>query len=310
MASGFKLDTWMADLANSINDKAINNILLPGTHDSGSYQNFDFTILQTTTDTIFTYLNMVIGLPCVQTSINNWSICQTMSIYTQLMNGIRTLDMRVSFDITTNVFYITHTYFSEQLSVVISDLNSFLSTHPTEIVFVQITPDYEYTADWTNLMEFNMCQLFINTLLNYVIPYNGTIPTYAQAVASKKNLVLLYSNYTIDPTHFWNISLFSATWFDYDDPDTQITNFTAYLQAMKPPSGNFNGLLFTVTPDSDTIVQNVFNPTTLQTITGNLLVLFDSFMTNNLINFSKLSYIAMDFPTQAIIQKIIEYNQS
>lgn len=305
----FDPEYWMRDLAKYINNKPINNILIPGTHDSGSYSNFDFTILEPTQTQIFNIIKPFVSLPCVQSLITSWSITQNNSIYNQLKSGIRTIDLRVSPDINNNNnFYITHTYFAEPLSVILSDLNMFLSAHPTEIIFVQISPDYEYVPNWTSALELTLCQVFVNNLSDYIIPYKGVIPTYSDLINSKKNLVLLYTNFTLDTASFWDLNLFPATWFNFDNPSTQITNFTSYLQGMAVSSSKFNGLLFTVTPQTSTVIQNLFTGGDLETITDNLLVDFNSFFQNNISEFHKLSYITMDFPTTGIINQIISYN--
>jgi hypothetical protein len=98
---------WMWNLRTHIGDTALNQLLIPGTHDSGTYN--------------------MIGLAQTQED----------SISRQLEAGIRHLDLRVGrFDDALRIHHSGDFTTGLTLSGVLGDVASFLSSHPNEVVIL------------------------------------------------------------------------------------------------------------------------------------------------------------------------------
>lgn len=108
--------TWMNDIREVIGNLKINDLLIPGTHDSGSYRR-----RQSNQENIFV----------------KYSITQDDNVYTQLLNGIRYLDLRIGYYRDSDEeFYINHGITKQKpLSTIIEQIKKFV-TATNEIVIV------------------------------------------------------------------------------------------------------------------------------------------------------------------------------
>jgi len=105
-------NNWMGDLPD---DTEINQISIPGTHDSATYGK-----------------NLGIGVKT-----------QTWSVKEQLEAGIRFLDIRVRR--TDNSWSLHHGafYLGKQFGDIMDMVTGFLKQHPSEVVFMHIKNDYD-----------------------------------------------------------------------------------------------------------------------------------------------------------------------
>ena len=99
----YPFSSWMSALSSQISSKTVFEIILPGSHKSGM-----FFSKNTSTDMPFANDKMT---PHLQALVSleeqiKWSERQKISIYEQLMHGIRWLDLQFEYD-GTSTFY-TH----------------------------------------------------------------------------------------------------------------------------------------------------------------------------------------------------------
>lgn len=104
-AANWPRERWMADNWSYIKDKRLDQIVIPGSHDSGTYA-------------------MTTGSALAQT--------QTASIGTQLKDGIRYFDMRVREAMhrdcaDPSVFWLYHTWDSYRLQTALDEIKAFLA---------------------------------------------------------------------------------------------------------------------------------------------------------------------------------------
>ena len=100
-------NNWMS----MYGDHKINEVWIPGSHNSAMY-----------------------SIP--DSIINAWSICQTLTIYQQLMIGIRYLDFRV---ITIdNKVLIAHRFKGGQFKQYLQEIQTFLDEYPTEVIIIRV----------------------------------------------------------------------------------------------------------------------------------------------------------------------------
>ena len=100
--------TWMRDHGDVLGDVAVADLLLPGTHNSGSYRHYHGR----RADSV----------------LARYLICQEEDVWSQLVYGVRYLDLRVGhYPDLAEPFWLNHNYARiHPLSVVVADLRDFL----------------------------------------------------------------------------------------------------------------------------------------------------------------------------------------
>lgn len=130
---------WMSEYARFIADKPINHIIIPGTHDSATYYLEDtFGKAQSVTDKL-NHLKYVFGIGFGVTAVaKKISQAQNRSIFQQLTDGYRFLDLRVIYRDDKKAFYTVHGLFGPSLQDVLTQIVMFTNQHPTEIIIVEV----------------------------------------------------------------------------------------------------------------------------------------------------------------------------
>ncbi|MCO7225978.1 FG-GAP-like repeat-containing protein [Pleionea sp. CnH1-48] len=134
MDDGNSINTasWMTDtfIVHNKPDVPLRELMIPGTHDSGTSQVAVFngvTAVDDCDSAILAY-----GLEIT----TRWAQAQDTSVLTQLKDGIRYVDLRVAWDEDDESTWIIHCYKSVRLTAVLDDLKTFSLDHPNEIVIV------------------------------------------------------------------------------------------------------------------------------------------------------------------------------
>lgn len=161
-----KHQNWMGRLANS---QRITDISIPGTHDTMAYKGFSL-------------------------ATDRWARCQTMDLITQLNAGIRFLDIRgrrVKNKDGSFAYAMHHgiEYLDSNLDDVLSTLQNWLKTHPTEIVVVGFNgdnykPNFEEPTNADPLPDRTPAAIFDKYRKKYTNLFwkvdNKSVPTIGQ----------------------------------------------------------------------------------------------------------------------------------
>ena len=153
---------WMEELAPGLENQKLNEIVLPGTHDSGTYNITESSELANDGNTnpcalpiIKRIINAFDSIPiftgafpsCGQTQAG-WSKTQTRNIRQQLDDGIRYIDLRVWQ--SEGQYKVVHSLVSVDIDEVLKDVKSFYSVpgyESKEIVILDINHTYQMTAE-------------------------------------------------------------------------------------------------------------------------------------------------------------------
>lgn len=160
----------------------------PGTHDSGSYQkpNFDPIV-----SSEWVASSDIRFLPSFQTVAARWCESQPgCNIYTQLMSGVRFLDLRVACDVHNKnpQYFLVHTFAVSKLEDVLADIKRFVSAHPAELVVMKVLNEY-------GCNDMDLMKVFQDTLGAYFFPnyYGGKIMQTIGAILKRgKRILALY----------------------------------------------------------------------------------------------------------------------
>ena len=131
--------SWMSDLSSIIGDRPINQIAIPGSHDSGTSAITPLSPIAPDQD-VTDRLNYLWSIPAVGLATNaviaGWSKSQHLTILDQLIAGIRYLDLRVV--LSGSDYYICHGMYSWNFDVVVADVKKFVAEFPKEIIIFDI----------------------------------------------------------------------------------------------------------------------------------------------------------------------------
>ena len=86
--------------------------------------------------------------------IKRWTKTQTVSVYTQLQNGIRHFDIRVAYRQIDKDLYFVHGLFSQTIIKMCKEMSQFLKEKPKEVVIIDFQHFYNLNDDQhMNLIE-------------------------------------------------------------------------------------------------------------------------------------------------------------
>lgn len=151
---GIATESWMETLyADS--DAVLNEILIPGTHNSGSYAiTSESDVSSKSGQWFYEWAKPVVA---------GWSKTQACDVGTQLFGGNRYLDLRLEWH--NDAIWIVHGMYSDTFENVLSDIALFARANPKEIVIVDIakvTAPAHFDA-LNTLMQRYLGELLIST---------------------------------------------------------------------------------------------------------------------------------------------------
>lgn len=256
---------WMGDVAGNIGDRMIKDVVLPGTHDSGTY---DITATSTIAPAqdIPSWVNAVYGLGLagvgIASVIADWAKAQPLDILKQLNMGIRYLDLRVVYN--GDDYYICHGMYSAPVNDVIAQVNTFISQNPREILILDFNHLYQMPDPATNEP---LVQRMLNAFGSKMAPSIFTAcSTLNDLWANGYQVIALYANADTVAQHaqLWSQDQISSPWPNTtdlgklkSDLDTYIaqrdTSKLFVLQGILTPDGSMIGegfIPFTSNPSS------------------------------------------------------------
>lgn len=291
---------WMENIPDS---RYIYEVNLPGTHDSGTFYPYN-------------------GTAAIDAFVAA-AKCQTMTIEEQLDAGIRVLDLRL--DESLNICHGSGTYkftgYEDSahtsvltLNKVLTTVRDFLTTNPTEVVVVCVKVEDGTTA--------NVVSALNTELANWTSSmYTGT--TYPKISDVKGKMVLMSRISTLNKGIYYNVAdkvdrgtrvIDGVTVLMDDQYDigataktTAVNNALAALESyyinLTGGKGTRSGFVFTSS--------NTFSASTIlsyespQAIANTINPVLNS---HTYQQGRAYGFIMMDFPTQAVIDKIYMTN--
>jgi hypothetical protein len=143
---------WMADLGEKIEGKKLRELVLPASHDAGTYgitagsrlspdllgnwwarllEKFDWV-------KYFLGLLVFLGITKIEQVIAAWSRTQVMNVAQQLEAGYRVFDLRVAKSDFDNDFWIYHGMYSVKLTDVLHEVRAFSENNQREVIMLLI----------------------------------------------------------------------------------------------------------------------------------------------------------------------------
>jgi hypothetical protein len=188
----FRLDHWMEDLMDKIMNLPLSRLIMPGTHDSGTYG-----------IPIPSWDPLDIGLKTY-----NASRTQSKSISDQLLFGARYVDLRIRRFDGEKGYKLHHGPVKTTISLdnALNQINNFIDNHTKEIVILGITPyDKHFQSDVNKI--FNIIKTKFNNKIASPIDFPGE--RCIQDFWDKGKQIILFWNNNKFPSNdhdlFWKI---------------------------------------------------------------------------------------------------------
>ena len=261
--------TWIGDSLGVIGEKTLQQITLPGTHDSHSYNQTNLGVPYCgNTINKFTPLAKALN-QSLDAVVTIWSKCQEQNIYQQMKDGMRYFDVRVTFDRTTGTWRGHHLLFGPPVSEILGNVSQFLRDYPNEIVVVELS---HFHSDSTTQEISGLNNLVIVTMRNLLHPVKADLNFTINSMVSSGKRALVSMESGNDNVNVWG-AIFYNTYADNPDIREMINFNNDTVKAFM--AGAWHGKLFkiswTLTPNATTL-ENSLN----SAYPGNLLALADT----------------------------------
>ena len=229
MAGTNPYETWMASCP-AVDVLTPMEFCFPGTHDTGAYQKPDFAPVVSSEKMATSEERF---LPAFQEIATRWTVSQpACSIYTQLVNGVRFLDLRVAYTVYKGKpsYFLVHTFAVCSLDAAMADIKRFVESHPTELVVMDITNRYH--CNDTDLMRNVQGQLG-----KWMFPRTektGIITTKIGAILKQnKRLIGIYRTTGEPYSDLWFVQSDIKYSFPFESKDTVAKKQAYILEQIK-----------------------------------------------------------------------------
>jgi len=289
------MDTWITNLTKKNPDLTLNNLILPGTHNSACDK---------------LTLDCGYNFPIVSHIIKNWTLNQKFSVYEQLVNGVRMLDIDISY--IDNKFYTTHTFIIDELEDVLEQLKLYNEEYGDIYIIKFICRDNinnENVAELANIIN----NIFKNKI---VLPQNypNVLNTPLSTFINEKQNMIIYMDYQNHMFFNTKLYLYSSWTNDNDISDSICSNNIILNQMSGLKTINNNVLMdinWTLTPTYKEVIYGTFcccDFYDIKSWTNLYNLLFFDFYNKNNNKFTNINVISFDFINTDLISKIIDLN--
>jgi len=194
-AATLNKNNWMEAIGAIIKDMQVKDMLIPGTHDSGSYginANSAFSPETDLPEWVKKIRNSINPLYLTMGEVvASWAKAQGQTALAQLIGGVRYLDLRLSLNPNDKEpIWISHSLYSVPLTAVISAVNSFITNNPKEIVILDLNHFYDLDNFHDQIVSL-LSQAFGNKM---AIASLGSDVTVSQLWEAGQQLLVFYAN--------------------------------------------------------------------------------------------------------------------
>lgn len=314
---------WMQNLPDSIKQRPLNQLTLPGTHDSASYQlDVNASIpMEKTMGLNFFFQGQMLDDWLIRRFLEELTLTQSLNILEQLEQGIRAFDFRILYNDQVQEFFMSHSFSTVPVSLVLSQIRDFLLQHSHEIIVIQMNNDQEHVQKTSpkNNEAVSMVRAVLGDLLIPVRQQNALNATFTlQSLISSQKRVLFSFLGELSETYdnIWPGSAILNYWPNKAEPQRSLQNIETYLPTLQNSTGDFlNLIFFTVTPNQDSVLENLLYSAVNCQFIGALFDLGRSMnnISSKLMNsagaaLGNLNIVSVDVPSDDYVRQIVHLN--
>jgi Jacalin-like lectin domain/Phosphatidylinositol-specific phospholipase C, X domain len=234
---------WMQSINETIAELTLRDLILPGTHDSGTY---DINMLSGLSPDVSPWANLMYLSPVIGPAVySGWAKAQGQNIAGQLASGIRYLDLRVASD--NGKLRICHGMYSDYLDNIIAAVGDFSAAHDQEIIVLH----FQHFYDMDDALHGKLIALMRSKFGSALISRHHGVKTKLKDLAqAKQRIAVIYCNDKIKDAQvypdFWTGDMIDSPWGNKDD----LADLKDYL----------NGVVAAPAEDKLFVLQGVLTP--------------------------------------------------
>tara|TARA_B100000674_G_C37968708_1_gene975866 strand:+ start:1903 stop:2898 length:996 start_codon:yes stop_codon:yes gene_type:complete len=258
---------WMEILYQYIKHKTVKEIVIPGTHDSGTYSCTIERGITPQSD----FPSFLCKIPCLRPIILNFVIDQNYDILSQLNAGIRYFDFRVSLSIYDNKFRVHHSLYGDEYENIFNQILEFISINKNEIIIINFSHFYwKKNQNMTLDQHRSLLKIMESCIGKYLLSSDNINMKIEDILKTDKRIILIYNgefdeNLT-DLINQLNVNYIVNGSCNLENkwPNSQkITDLINYFNNDEDTSQygiNFFQLKAVLTPNKKSVFQGVFLP--------------------------------------------------
>ena len=240
----------------------VGQLVWPGTHDSGAFcEDFDYTKV-VSGDRLRRYGTHLLNYSWqgARQFVSKWTQTQSLTVYEQLVHGVRYLDLRVSKCPSDGRYYIVHSFCGPSLEEVLEQICLFVTENEREVLLVEVVP-----CNFVDHLELHA--LFGRKLGDLLLkrePNTSVCPlsfTLSHLVRNGR-ILLLYrcSSFVAGAVnaHFWDCRCLYAPFIESLDPNAkesfQLEHFERFCTISESQRHKMFHFMYALTPSLTEII--------------------------------------------------------
>lgn len=303
----FRNSDWMADLEEYIGDKPINEISMPGSHDSGTYP-FSWKSKVSNDGSLPSFLDHL--RPASALIITRWSKTQSLPISSQLNTcGVRYLDLRVAYYKKDKKLYLCHGLNGKTVEYELRQIRTFLDAHPKEILILDFNHFYYDSNEdlHEQLIQFLEDNFDGKMACRSEFGENIKAITLKSMLAKGRQVIILYMKKNLDKDQdkdfLWPQGKINSKWADKADIALLEDELSRYHLEIHP-GNQLRVIQYILTPNANYIKKHFLS--SLQKMNKVTISSFDNFWAK--LQNTTTNIFLLDFCDINICKKIIAKN--
>ncbi len=297
----------MADLSTLLEEKPLNSIIVPGTHDSAAFALNAKPIGPA-------WLRALVRLS--PSLIKRWTLTQTLGVYDQLCRGVRFLDLRVaqSADSSDGLFVCAHTFACVALKPVLYDVVAFLQSHGREVVVISVRPDWPHRQHFDAPAIDQLMDVLTSSLGPDLLVQADDLPTYGAMVRSGRRCLVFLQGFDAASRPrpgIWLNAGCSCLWANSSTAQGTVEGLLQLIAAGQQAGSLAQGYWWAsaaVTPSAGSVVKAMAaHPFSsgLEQLAAEMEQLLPKLLQADL---TGVAAVALDFVTEAAVRAIVALN--
>ncbi|XP_046577041.1 PI-PLC X domain-containing protein 3-like [Haliotis rubra] len=241
---------WMKNLPESLHTTPLNELAIPGSHDSFTFYLDKTSDVGPDTSQAIRDLVKVFG-GMAKDVIFKWSQTQSLSFADQLKAGIRYYDFRIASKPGSEDTYFIHCLYGSKVEASLQEINGYLEEHPTEVVIL----DFNHFYGMNESMHKQFMAVILETFGAKICPQKDMKTlTLDMLWQNKFQVVAIYQDDVVkDFDQFWPASCIQSQYANTTDP-TKMVQFFEKTHSENRPANTFQTYQGVLTPDATYII--------------------------------------------------------
>ncbi|XP_069101291.1 PI-PLC X domain-containing protein 3-like [Argopecten irradians] len=302
----YKLTDWMSHLPESCVQTPLNQLAIPGSHNTFSYSISPSGDVGPDQPQWIQDLTRMFGTAGKDT-LCRWALTQNLTVSQQLEHGIRYLDCRVCWSSKTHNFHFLHGLIGATVSKCLDEVNVFLEKHPKEVVIL----DFNHFYSMSNTDHVNLLTLLTDKLGSKMCPYIDMDSVTLEMMWEHNLQVILIYQHDIVSEHltFWPQTIIRSPWANTPDVH-DVMSFMDKQYKSGRTDNIFHCWQGVLTPGMATIVSN-FGSSLKDALATKLAPFFVSWLKDKKTGSQGIGICSMDFVEHVnYISTVIELNHN